>query len=446
MAAKSIKATRVSDGKVVRVNPEEINGNADIVGLDRMGQTLSLLDEAFVQKIERRIMAGATKRHEVMSDEEAERLADLNIEVKLVFTRNQTVFTNTLADDLIFTDDNYAIVDKKIEAKVKAKVRSAQRFVLTEAAAVKVAEAIRSYPEMLVEHGVFARTPFETCWIEMPSWKFHDTIVPGSNSDAADLRVGYLFDGDDVYVVAQRDEQVASISPLVIHLHHPMPFKEQIRLSEELQLSRMSLDQFFWGGMMGSSLPYHLRRGLRDQHGFSLRLREQFKGKFKGDDFLRFTAGEIRNVLGLLLMINQPSNVLRAEKVEHRRMMTRKGSRVLMGHSIITLHLDKRSRPDRLLRIPRGAHRSPKWHEVINHWCHDKIARQKGYNPDDPKTYGRGDHAHEWEQAEDGSLRFTCKICGGKRWRRIMKNGRGDRSRGVVSQSRVVKATEADND
>ena len=196
MAAKSIKATRVSDGKVVRVNPEEINGNADIVGLDRMGQTLSLLDEAFVQKIERRIMAGATKRHEVMSDEEAERLADLNIEVKLVFTRNQTVFTNTLADDLIFTDDNYAIVDKKIEAKVKAKVRSAQRFVLTEAASVKVAEAIRSYPEMLVEHGVFARTPFETCWIEMPSWKFHDTIVPGSNSDTADLRVGYLFDGD----------------------------------------------------------------------------------------------------------------------------------------------------------------------------------------------------------------------------------------------------------
>lgn len=436
-------ATRISDGKVVKINPGDINDDADIIGLDRMGQTLSLLDEAFVQTIERRILAGARKRHEIMTDEEGNRLADLGIEVKIVFSRNEppVVFTNTLADDLIFTTDKYAVIDKKLEAKIKAKVRGAQRFVLTESAAVKVAEAIRAYPEMLVEHGVFARTPFETCWIEMPSQKFHDTIVPGSSaeSSSADLRVGYLFDGDEVYVAAQRDD-VAAISPLVIHLHQPMSINQQLRMAERLHLSRAALDNFYWGATMASDLPLETKRGLRGQHGFSLMVQERFRDTFKGEDFLRFTAGEIRNVIGLLLMINQPSNILRQEQVAHRRTMTKKGTRVLMGHSVITLHLDKRSRPDRILRAQSFGHRSPKWHPVSNHWCHDKIARAKGHNIDDPKTYGRGDHAHEWEQAQDGSLRFTCKICGGKRWRRIMKNGRGDRSKGVVTQSRIVKA------
>lgn len=403
---------------------------------------LSAADAAFVEMMAQRAeTAIENKTKLIASENDFSRLRSLGFDPKVLFPEALMAKkpSSTLADDLIFSEDKQAIVDKKTEAMVRAKVRSAKRFVLTEEAAIKVGEAIRAYPEMLVEQGVFARTPFETCWIEMPSYRFHETIVPGSSTPEADTRVGYLFDGDNVYIVAQRDETVASISPLVIHLHQTHTLKQELKLTEELNLSRYSLDYFYWGKTMADELPVAIRRGLREQHSFSMHTKEKYKSAITGEEFLMFSAGEVRNIIGLLLMINQPSSILRAEPVEKRRAMTRKGSRLFMAHSVITLHLDKRHRPDRIFRLPRAFRMGPKWHEVMNHWCHDKIARTKGHNEDDPRTHGRGNHAHVWEQDDDGVLRFTCSICGGKRWRRIMK-GRGNKSRGTVTQERIVKA------
>lgn len=437
-----------TDGDVRYFDPSDFtNDNTVIVGFTRTRE-LNMIEEAFVQKIERRMLVGAKKPHEVFTEGEAEKLTDMGVEVKVqIAAPKKQKPTATLADDIVFNQSTDSLLETKIEDRVRALLRSAKRFVLTEDAAVRVAEAIRAYPEMLVEQGVFARTPFDVCWIEMPSFKYHETLAPGTSTAKADTRVGYLFVGDHVYIAAQGPNGSSSLSPLVVHLHHPMGLPEELRFADSMDLSRGQLDQFYWGGLMSETLPWNVKRGLRAQHSFQMKVKEPYADKIKGNEFLQFTAGEIRNIVGLLLMINQPSSVLREQEVERRKTTTHKGTRILMGHSVITLNLDKRSRPDRLLRPPRSAHAAPRWHEVMNHWCNDKVARTKGYSLDDPKTHGMQmfGHAHEWEQDEDGSLKFTCKICGGRRWRRIMSNGRGDKSRGMVSQERIVK-TDKDGD
>ncbi len=352
----------------------------------------------------------------------------------------------TLADELLHASKTRAtIMEPKLMSKLDHVLRSAQRFVLTEEAAIKVGEAIHNYPEMLVEQGIFARAPFDTCWIELPSYEFHERIVPGSASPSSDIRTGYLFHEGRVYVGAQNTSNLgADWSPMCYHLHQPLSLEQEIKMAEDLKLSRMQLDNFYWGGTMATNLSPDIVRGLRMQHGFSVHIQDRFKHKIRGDEWLGFSAGEVRNLMGLLLMLNQPSKIIRTEAVAHRRKMTPKGVRVLQSHSIITINLDGRSKLSRLFRKPVGAsHASPKWHNVMDHWCNDYISRTTGYSMDDPKTIGQrhavGMHAHDWEQTSIEKLQFQCTICGGRRWRRKMVNGRGDKSRGIVTQERIVK-------
>ena len=441
MSKRIFNAIGVS-GQRVNIERDDIDENSILVREIVPTKPLSLSDQAFVETINRRILAGASRPRDVMTVEEGEHLEAIGVEIKIEFEKVKKAFTTTLADDMVFSTDKNSLLESKLEKYVRAKIRGTRKFVLTESAAVKVGEAIHNYPEMLVEQGVFARTPFESCWIEFPSRAFHEAVVPGSASQESDERVGYLFDGDRVYICAQSGDGIGAISPLVIDLHTPMTMRKQLDVAEELSLTRYQLDNFYWGQTMADALPSDIRRGLRSQHSFSMKVAEKYRGKIAGDEFLRFTAGEVRNIIGILLMINQPGSVLKTQEIGHQRMMTKKGSRVLMGHSVVTLNLDGRSRPDRLLRAPRGHHAAPRWHEVRNHWCNDRVARTKGYSLDDPKTHGRGNHAHQWVQDDNGELRFTCSVCGGRRWRRVMKNGRGDKSRGIISQDRIVKTSE----
>ena len=449
---------RSKDQETTTVSMDEIDPDTvEIMGIRRPdGWGLPLTDEARIQTIERRIASGARRVWDVMSPEERAWLESIGAEAEVRFQlrsgkkesgllgkmkKHKDKPIPTLADDLLATKSR-TLIEASVNDKAKHLLRSAKRFVLTEEAAIKIGEAIRAYPEMLVEHGWFARTPFETCWIEFPSRNFHEAIVPGSSTPDADDRVGYLFHGDMAFVGASNgNENGADCSPLVYHLHQPDSLEKQLQHCQTMQVSRAQLDNFYWGRTMAENLPHHVLKGLRAQHGFSVVCEERYRGAIKGADWLGFSAGEVRNIIGLLLMINQPSGVIRTTDVAHRRVVGKRGTRVLMGHSIVTLNLDRRSKPDRLLRRPHGSHASPRWHEVVDHWCNDEKARTLGYSADDPKTFGRGTHAHVWEK-DDAKLVATCSICGGRRWRRRMKNGRGDRSRGTIGQTRVVITNE----
>jgi hypothetical protein len=394
---------------------------------------MSLTDRARLVTIERRILAGARKVDEVLASGDREFLESFDASVEAEFETKRPVRpTPTLADDLLFGKTR-GLLNPRAEDRAKTLLRSARRFVLTDSAARRIAEAIRQYPDMLVEQGWFARTPFETCWIELPARPFHSTIAPGSDTPDSDDRIGYLFHGSRVYVGASNESDRDPVfSPLIYHLHHPNSLADQLSLAEDLSVSRGQLDNFYWGQTMAQGLSMPTLRGLRGQHGFEVAVEEANRSKLRGMNLLGLSAGEIRNIVGLLLMINQPSGVVRIEDIEHRRTLTSRGNRLLMGHSVVTLNLDRRSKVSRLLRKPVGSHASPRWHAVMDHWCHDRVARTSG------------DHTHDWDTDDaEGRLVARCRVCGGRRWRRRMKNGRGDRARGIVSQDRIVAT---DND
>jgi hypothetical protein len=469
MAKRPYLAQGSTPGETINVSMNDVDGRTvEITGISRPAAVrLSLEDEARIQTIERRITSGARHVADVMTPDERAWLESIGAEAKVSFALKdgrEVKIDNpvdagtfgalarkakpmpTLADELV-TNRDRTLIDEHTNSRAKNLLRhpGTKRFVLTEAAAIRIGEAIRAYPEMLVDHGWFARTPFPTCWIELPAPAFHSAIVPNYKSptgDKEDDRVGYLFDGDHVYVGASvKGERSADFSPLVYHLHTPNTLQEQIDLVERMKVSRAQLDNFFWGATMAESLPQDTLRGLRAQHGFRIAVDERYRERISGYEWLGFSAGEVRNIIGILLMINQPSGVLHHTDVGHRKQMTIRGNRVLMSHSVVTLNLDRRSSPSRLLRKPVGSHGSPRWHEVMDHWCNDKIARTRGHSIDDPKTHGRGDHAHLWVK-DDEKLVATCAICGGRRWRREMRNGRGDRAKGTISQLRVVSVNE----
>lgn len=337
----------------------------------------------------------------------------------------------TFADIVI--NQNYSkskanITPDDVNRRVASLIRdtSTRRFVLSEDAATRVGEAIRLYPELLVENGWFARTPFERCWIELPSRSLHSAIMPDYHTDQADDRVGYLFDGESVYVCASSGNDSAGISPLVYRLHEANDAGEDRGIMEYLSLSEGAMDRFYWGATMAKSLDPDIRSGLRAQHGFSLAVREKYAEALRGrgEDWLLFSAGEVRNIIGILLMLNQPSLIERVD-VPRSSKMTRRGRIVTVAHTVIDLKFTRT--PKTIFAShgsrPRG---SSRWHTVRDHWCHNRVAREAT------------DHTHQWE-VQEGKLSATCSVCGGRRWRRQMRNGRGDKSLGTIIQTRIVK-------
>lgn len=334
----------------------------------------------------------------------------------------------TLADDLMARGGSERIHSRQFEEKLQGLIRRAHRFVLTEDAARKVALAIQSYPEMLVEHGQFARAPFENCWIEFPTTEFFETLVPGSgNQPGADIRVGYLFSGNNVYVGAQRAEGVGGFSPIEYHLHQPMSLQNELAMADAMGVSRMGLDDFFWGRSFSRDLSLETKRGLRRQHDFSMRIDPaRVNNKIDYSVLLNSMNGEVRNILGILLMINQPNKNFTITERTASRAMSHRGMRAQMSHNVVSINLDDNDLST-LFRVdrPKGTHASPRLHPVRGHYCHDRRA----------KMMSKIGCQHEWNEITP--LKWECTRCTGRRWWR-KEHSRGDASLGQIEQEHAV--------
>ncbi len=276
---------------------------------------------------------------------------------------------------------------------------------------------------MLVDHGQFARAPFETCWIEFPAPDFHEML---NHQVGEDDRVGYLFHGDHVYVGSSTSDKRSNIIPVRYNLHQPMAFHDEIALSEKLGISRMFLDDFYWGRTFSENFTQPMKRALRSQHSFYLHVEENRYKSINSENVLFGMAGELRNILGILLMINQPRNILDIVERLPRKTMTHRGYRNLVSHSVVEINLDDRDlRPLMRVERPHGTHAAPRWHQVRGHYCHDR----------DTKIYGEIGCVHVWKEIKP--LNWECDVCGGRRWWRKACE-RGDKSLGLIEQNRVV--------
>ena len=322
-------------------------------------------------------------------------------------------------------------------ARLATTMMGARRFEIQPNASKRIRDAITSYPELLAENSQFAIPPFEKTWIEFETkYLIQHDLMTRVMEPYADRRVGYLFQGNTVMIFSEDSKYEPSPGVLAYRLNSPMPMELQQQFAEWFGISRIGIDPFLWGHTMTQYLDESVKRSLRDQHTLMISPgMETFFGKddpktipLMVRDSYHGSAGELRNILGILLMLNQPSRVRAIKDVPRKRGIVRGKPMPYFGHSTIDICLDKLDNASLLSRPREGEHASPRWHEVRGHFCHNAAAR-------------KATHAHAWAQVDD--RRWECQAgCGGKRWWREFPEGRGSAQVGFVHQERRITTKE----
>jgi hypothetical protein len=337
-------------------------------------------------------------------------------------------------------DKNTVYIRKAME-RIAADMVGVNRYSITTRAAERIGEAMATYPEMLAEHSQFAIPPFENMWIEFPARPMlgHERLS-GVWLPDADFHVGYLIRNNFVTVFAEGEELNPQPMFIAYQLHQPMSFVDD-RLCKQMFGLRPhdydGLDKFLWGHAMAESLAPDYRSALRRFHTVLVPNSNSVHGAMLADgdlarrtmaDAYRGSAGEIRNILAILLMLNQPADLLYINAVPRQRGIVKGKPLPYWGHSTVDLTLDKRRRvtAQRLMRKPVGTHATPRWHTVRGHFCHNREARADT-------------HTHHWIEYEEHRWECALPGCDAKRWWREVPNGRGSANIGFVRQQRRVR-------
>jgi hypothetical protein len=371
----------------------------------------------------------------------------------------------TLADRFIarrWSDWERAVHPKTI-AQLQKSARDARRFVLDEAATLRLAEIIDSIPELLIREHQFARAPYDLTWVEFPShvlWSYmheqHPAAYEGlgrfGDPEASDHTLGYLIDHERVNVICggtvADPDTLPQIMPLQYRLHTPMEDAEQ---TEFRRLSGMTsewhLNAFLWGSTYTRLSPEE-RAVATDRNSVGLLplnplhpLYPRYSGDGEWCDAVRGSIGELRNIIAVLLVLNRPSLTKYIRSNEMTRGFHKGKLMPYLSHTVVTIDLD--ARPTlKLIGTPAGDAEPKRRGEVRGHYKHDETARDfsriAGCIHEYQPTHGPDDDWAPWPDAppgvpgDPGCVRnWVCAACGGKRWWR-RETGRGDAAKGFV--------------
>lgn len=340
----------------------------------------------------------------------------------------------TLADLFVATPPHKMAVPVSLGGKglaaLQSQTRRAEKMVFDESASIRVGELLRDVPEVLVEQAESARPPFNLMWIEYDVAAVWETLTGRSNQgdSTADDVVGLLIDHDRVNVVSLAKNGGIGILPFTYTLHVEWPLPDQLRFAEALGTSRIGIDRWLWG-----SVSNHFVQHGRDEYMRRLRDANMVEFLDKLDEIppgdrhylLEASAGDFKNVIALLLLLNQP-RLTEYVHVPARRGWIRQSQRPYMAHHVVNVSLEATKL---LQNVGDGAPSElrRRRHLVRGHYCHDETARD----------YARiAGCVHDWRSAHpnwapwpdaplDEREHWTCRSCGGKRWWRV-QHERGD--------------------
>jgi hypothetical protein len=313
--------------------------------------------------------------------------------------------------------------------------RKANKFVLDEEAARRVARVVLEVPDLLVREHQFARAPYDITWIEWPShvyWQTlrdakpaaYDRLGMWGDRETADHSVGYLIDHGRVNTITsgtvRHPDADVYVSPLQYHLNTEWPLRDQIAFAQMVGTSRLGIAAAMWGSTF-DELDREARRLLRDnnvmemvplnpKHPTSHRLRDTLAASVQG------SVGDVRTIIAILLMLNRPS-ITKYRQVQSGRGIVRGKSMAYMSHTVVDVSLDA-VQTLRLIGTPSDDRIEKRRHEVRGHYCHDETAREYAriagcihqYEPHDanwkPWLNAPADEVNHW----------VCAQCGGRRW------------------------------
>lgn len=301
-------------------------------------------------------------------------------------------------------------------------LRTVHRFALDDEAGEYVGYLTRTVGEMMLEHHLLARPPYERTWIEMGQeayWLGLSEIPPAR---AADQKVGFLFDGPYVYVAAEASDKALDLTgdPFTaswLPLRYSCVHGPQVENRE-----------YMTGVFLGSVPKVSDRLATEISNRWSI----SYHGPLVQYPALRRQletgmAGDLKRAIILMLMLTRPREVLFDTRgVGHARALNRGHARTYLAHHVLSKSLNA----PRAVKMLRGAYpsgRHHRRHEVAGHWCQSR-------------KVGKG-CVHEWEPAEFGDVdRWHCrKGCGAKMWWRPAHE-RGDAALGYVTKEYSVGA------
>lgn len=298
-------------------------------------------------------------------------------------------------------------------------LRQAHRFVIDNEAIRYIGEMIRTMPRIIADAQDFAIPPFEKTWIEFDAHELFRTVTQLEPDAHGDKRLGYLIVGPLVRVIASMDEDIhpPDVLPLQYKLFQPWSLDEELKFSATTRISRLNLDAMFWGSSAGTFLNEHDKEGmraLRSNHSMELCCKPKYTEHLM-DNLAVGQAGDLRNVVAMLLFLNRLNRDVVEREVGHSQGMFHNKVGPFLKHRVITIKLNP---IPKLRKLIAGDGVWRRMHDVRGHFCHNKEARYSGCS-------------HEWE--ETAPLHWECTMkCGGVRWWRH-EHKRGHEEKGIVT-------------
>lgn len=367
-----------------------------------------------------------------------------------------------LIDQLLASKDWQETYDRSFRERVIEGLYMAKRFVLDQQAAEYIGQMMRKMPRIIADAQDFAIPPFQRMWIEYPARTLFKAVTGAESSADSDVTVGYLFDGPLVRVamLGEKPSGPPGVMPIEYVMNRPFTVREEMRLAEKLGFSRALLDVFYWGDSFkylreemqeklhstdfleqdearkltdedlrfvtgqldGAESARQALRALRATHSFRLvpTPNRAVSDRDIWDFVSEGSAGDLRNIIGILLFLNRTQDIQYVRDVGFAGAMVNRKPTRLLPHKVISLKVDPMPR---LKRLCVGEGITRRLHDVRGHFCHNEVARTSGCQHPD------------WEEFKP--LHWRCPQCRGVRWWR-KEHHRGKLERGVVSASYAV--------
>lgn len=320
---------------------------------------------------------------------------------------------------------------------IRNALRSAMRFTLDEQAVQYFAEMMRDIPEVVAMAHEFALRPFDVMYVEIPFYDQFYKIVTGFDPTLdADVGLGYLYVGPDVYAIAVSPDQEPVIGPFKYRLGTPwkhslsteakFPFSLSFEgMDKDVTIERGEdlIDALFWGSSLMKITPEQ-RVVLREHNTVTSLFLNNIETAMQMESLFTACASDLRNIIGLLLFLNQTRDIQYVEELGHHKGFIKAKPSTFLKHSVIRLKIS----PMPMLRKKLIGESGGLWrreHAVKGHFCHDKTTRE------------HRSCLHDW--AEYDVNQWKCRQCGGLRWWR-RDHRRGHRDKGIVSQEYQVTA------
>jgi hypothetical protein len=310
---------------------------------------------------------------------------------------------------------------------VAAQRHRARRFKFTDEVTAALARLLRDFPNALLDNYQFALPPYDTCYLEFDLALFLKEMGLPTTSDLAEYQgsiadetIGYLIHDYQVNTLIQGENKGAPIVGAITYTyveHRPVPGCFPLKFDGTPETEH-GQDDHMLAFLLGSTLT-NPRSTLTSERAndLILRVRPHFERTVKKPkmalSLVQGSVGEARNLMALLLWLNQPK-VLHVADAPATRGWFQGKPRAYAAHHIVRLRPEVTYRSIVKAFAPR---RAPRRHEVEAFW----------------RNFEKTACVHDWPILPDENGHWHCKKC--PQWRtRVKQHERGDAGVGFVSK------------